>query len=52
MRWGQNTEEKLQQSNDEKVEPQQDEHFEVSEFYIMGWGYYKRNNCALLLKCK
>ena len=52
IRWGQNTEQKFQQSTDEKVELQQNEHFEDSEFYIMDWGYYKRNNGALFLKCK
>ena len=47
MRWGQNTEQEFQQSTDKKVELQQDEHFEVSEFHIMGWGHYKRNNTDL-----
>ena len=33
-----------------KVEFQQHEHFEVSEFRIMSWRYYKWNNAALSLQ--
>ena len=33
-----------------KVECQQHEHFKVSEFHIMGWGYYKLNNAVLSLQ--
>ena len=33
--------EKIQKPTDKKVELQQDEHFEASEFHIMGWGYCK-----------
>ena len=33
------------------MEVQQDEHFEASDFYIMGWGYYQWNNTVLPLAC-
>ena len=36
-----NKTQKNQEATDKKVEFQQDEHFETSEFHIMGWGYYK-----------
>ena len=41
MRGGQNAEQNIQQSTDKNMEFQQDDHFETSEFYIMGWEYYK-----------
>ena len=47
-----NTEQKIEQSTDKNVEFQQDEHFEASEFHIMGWEYYKWNNATLFLDCK
>ena len=50
MRSEQNTEQKIQQATDKKVEFQQDKHSEASEFHIMGWGYYKWNNNSLFLK--
>ena len=52
MRWEQNKEQKIQQTTDKKVEFQQDEHSEASEFNIMDWEYYKWNNNALFLECK
>ena len=39
MRQEQGTEEPI--GYDKKVEFLQDEHFETSEFHIMGWVYYK-----------
>ena len=42
-RWEHDTEKKTQHDEKtQKVEFQQDEHFESSEFHIMGQGYYKR----------
>ena len=41
---------KTNRSTDKK-EFQQDEH-EASEFHIIGWECYKRNNAALFLECK
>ena len=41
MRWGQNTEQKIQQSAGKNLELQQDEHFQASAFQIMTWDYYK-----------
>ena len=52
MRWEQNTEQKIQQTTDKKVEFQQDEDSEASEFNIMDWEYYKWNNNALFLEYK
>ena len=33
------TEQKIGQYTDKNVKLQQDEHFEVSEFHVMGWEY-------------
>ena len=43
--WDENRTQKIQYATDRKVEFQQDEYFEasefnISEFHIIGWGYY------------
>ena len=47
---GQYTEQKIEHSIDKNVEFQEDEHFEASEFHIMGWEYYRGNNATLFLE--
>ena len=48
---GQNTEQKIGRSIDKNMELQQNEHFEASEFHIMGWEYWEYN-ATLFLDCK
>ena len=48
---GQNTEQKIGRFINKNMELQQNEHFEASEFHIMGWEYWEYN-ATLFLDCK
>ena len=43
----QNTEEKIQEATEKKVEFEKDVRFADSEYHIMGGVYYKSNNSVL-----